>query len=974
MIIDFRLSLPRFLSYIRERQKWQIICAPGPFEYNEEDYCVDHLESLPNVSIENVDSGFTFPSENFPIQWVRFTQPVRIHIVRISDLEANQLNPTTAALTPTVDVSYDIRIEGISGDPEGLELCVQFVNIDFKGFQNVIPQEVRDQIQATLQFLSCTPFDLTPIRALMRLPSDETLQIAHAGVRVDNDGTRYFAIRIQLGSLEGKWWKDFYTAEDVDLLGSDDWCTYLDKSILVSIVKRMWNESLSKAPRFDLSSGVSVTWSKSGTAVKLNVSFSGEVIDACTCAWKEIDVDVDVTGTMQLSVPTADTLRWRVSLDHDADGLEELCCELTAAAFWPAVGAILLKKDQVTWLEYLGGIFLWLAGGAPILFILAIMEASGKKPLDEVQFPPDCHKESDKSFVCEQPFQGKAQVYGTLTLTRVERFAVANAASAFHAGGLRMSGTLVTPQETSVPALKVSASTEPFKWFIPAHECVPTDNIPPTFQARSVITVVNASAFPHGPFYNCNVQVLEGDPFQVYEPWITLNTSGAPLSSAFSIIVHIPLFALSAEYLAKPYPLKLLIQTNAGARIITFPAIKPPTNEQMKTAESQWVMAIQLICDSKTVPYDEYKHHYIPPQPDPAHITLKDPIFHLWQLIYRAVQIGDVLRISDGLGRPLAAIDVNRIGLVQLSITTEGKESARDLILTHKLMRGEKETSDVSRSILDIRQTPALPAALLSLGSSPRQLAAGLIEGVPVLLVNTHDTISAIDVSFPARPRSLLQLRVPGVRGSLIQESAIFIWGDFGLERLEMDSAGVHRRAVIPQPGKASARSVVDVTQRGTSLFILTTEDLTVFDLANGRRETTPVANASNIALSRHWVILGGKDGMSVLARRDLARVSTAPIRIRNVTQVKAKLPLMNTLDDVVYVRTQSGQRMLLDLSRPDEASELAHFEFTPWYEDTVRLGRVLVRPQSGSSSILIYVLDSSDQPSLTHREEAFVK
>jgi hypothetical protein len=219
-----------------------------------------------------------------------------------------------------------------------------------------------------------------------------------------------------------------------------------------------------------------------------------------------------------------------------------------------------------------------------------------------------------------------------------------------------------------------------------------------------------------------------------------------------------------------------------------------------------------------------------------------------------------------------------------------------------------------------------------------------------------------------------LQLRVPGVRGSLIQESAIFIWGDFGLERLEMDSAGVHRRAVIPQPGKASARSVVDVTQRGTSLFILTTEDLTVFDLGNGRCETTPVANASNIALSRHWVILGGKDGMSVLARRDLARVSTAPIRIRNVTQVKAKLPLMNTLDDVVYVRTQSGQRMLLDLSRPDEASELAHFEFTPWYEDTVRLGRVLVRPQSGSSSILIYVLDSSDQPSLTHREEAFVK
>ncbi len=964
MIIDFHLSLPRFLAFIRERQKWiKKICAPGIFTFQGEDYCLDHLEFPDSVTLENVDSGFIFPSETFSIRWVRFTQPVRAHLVRINDLEANQFNATPATLTPEVDVAFDIRIEGIGGNPEGLQLCVEFVKVDYKGLQGIIPKDVQEGIEQALQITSYTPFDLTPIKALMRLPPGETLQIAHAGVRVDDDGTRYFAIRIQLGQLNGKWWQDFYGGQEIDLLGSDDWSTYLDQSILMPVIKRMWSESLSKSSDFDLSSGVSVTWPKSGTAVKVGVSFSGEVVDACTCGWKEIDVDVDVSATMVLTVPTTDNLRWRVTLDYDGDNLEELCCELTAAAFWPVIGAFLLNKEQVAWWQYLVGLGVWIAGGAPLIFIGAIIEASNQTPLDKVQFPPDCHKESDSTFVCEQPFQGKAQEYGTLTLERAERFGVADAASAFHAGGLRLSGTLDTPPETNTPILKVSVAAEPFKWSIPAHECVSTDNVPQYFEARAVITVTNAGPFPRGPFYDCSVEVLD-DPLQIYAPRLDVKTSGTLTASGFTITVVIPLYALDATYLADPYPLKVLIQTNAGARIVTIPAVKPPTSKQKKTAESEWIMAIHLICASKTVPYDEYKHLYKPHQPDPADVLLKDAVLHLWQLVYNAAQVGDMLRITDGSGAGLATVTVKRVGLVQLSAATSGSERSRDLVLMHTLARGGKLiNTHATKSILDLRESIALPVAVLGLDSqSVRMVAGRTAEQISVLLIVGDDIITALDISFATRPRALLQLRIPGLKGALVHEGQIFTWGDYGLERLDQERASVHRRPVLYEPQHSAARAVVDVDQRGTSLFILTEDRLTVLDLANGVQAVVPIANARHIGISRHWVILGEHDRLVLFERENLSLVASTPVHIQDLVQMKPEPPLTNSLEDVIYVRTQAGERMLLDLSRPDEPVELAHFESAPWYEDSVRIGRLLAHKQPGSSRALIYVLEPNQQ------------
>jgi hypothetical protein len=54
-------------------------------------------------------------------------------------------------------------------------------------------------------------------------------------------------------------------------------------------------DGMAKSDKFKLTSGPAGTWLIPIPQPGMTIDFSGEVIDACTCFWGQIDVDVDVT-------------------------------------------------------------------------------------------------------------------------------------------------------------------------------------------------------------------------------------------------------------------------------------------------------------------------------------------------------------------------------------------------------------------------------------------------------------------------------------------------------------------------------------------------------------------------------------------------------------------------------------------------------------------------------------------------------
>ena len=796
MLLEFHVTAAKLRAILLSRLRVQKVCVTDEFTALGEVHFLDHVEFLDTATFERSPATATIHVPNaadaqIASTLVRYVQPVVLYATMFSTLEASNAAPSTPDRAPMINLLFDLTMRVQAGVPR-FRITLDSVKADLL---DALAPGTSDKIESKLDVEFETDMDISAIGALVGTTTSAT----NAGMVVDQAGTRV-TMRVEVNGSGNSVpaWSSFFNGPVPDLLSSNDWSVLIDKDLIVPVVVSRVAGGIQDAPSFSLDSGPSGAWSFA-FGPRVVVSFSGEAIDACTCLWGEIDVDVDVTMTATLSVPQNNTLRMNCTIEHDANDAEVFCCAMTAAQFWPIVGALMLDKGIVDWGQLFGGILL----GPLAVFIGTVVMAANQTP--DFDAPESCTKISDEELQCDQPVNISAGL-GTLTLTGIVGLPQ----------GPLLSGTLFTGTSFGVGVLGTEVS--PFSWGITG-SC--NSGFHPS-QSAGVLLTNNGSA----PIGVCECSVIEdSDPQDVY--LADLSDGGQQPSW---VVGFVTIGAnMTDEFLAAPYPCKLKIKSSGGARIIT---LAPPTSisdEEMQALQMQALLA-KVNCYSAVDPFwgatgkFNPKWHVDPP-PDGF-------VEHLWDVFIGGLQPGERVQAVDALGEARAAVTADRRGVARLTAVVAPATGGAELALV-RVAAGDKgspisafshahvEASAETRRVL-IKEVTLIRRATLPLFGQCSQLSSGRMGGIPSVIAVTENGVRVFDVRTPRVARLAQTVVARGIRGAALWLDRLVVWGEQGIALL----APSESRIGFPAGGHRFERGVQDAASVGNLLRVHTVEEI----------------------------------------------------------------------------------------------------------------------------------------------------
>ena len=591
MIIGVQFLARTLGALFGEGLKRVDLCVTDQFD----GYVVDHIDIDPLTSF---GSGSAFvaqipvngiPTTHLvPTHAVAYSQAVTVHLVTVSDLETNGDQPTPTLALP-LTVTFDLRFD-VSGSGTALTLSYQSVSSlvsdpRIAALDPVLRNHLPPQTEA---------LDLVSLVSALGVTGSPVV----AGAAVSGDGS-LVEFRLELSDVAASGnlvsWEGFFTGgPDPDFTKSHDWAVWVSVDGLESSMKKLFTDGLkANSASFSLVSEVDVAW-QPGEPPSLVVTFNGNAIDACTCFWNKIDVNVDVTITITFSIDSGQ-IRYDIHVDHSSNGLQLFCCEITSALFWPFVGAVMLADKDIDVGEYVGG---WLAGPLGV-FIAAVVAASTQStqiPTSSLQ--GTCTKDDDSHLHCLVPFPSGATPTPPCGPPSIEDRVPSELYGT--PAGVVLPGALVIAGEDPIrPASQatLNCAVNDFVWQFPAPTCSGIDG-ELTMSASVVL-----SGTGDLPILFCSAVAI-GDNAADYQPLITVTYSYCPM--VITVHVDVPV--------GTPLngPCELLVHTTGGARVLTLHPAPAPSPDEV-AAFDKAVLAWRLDhCYTLLDPWYRLFHRFNP--------------------------------------------------------------------------------------------------------------------------------------------------------------------------------------------------------------------------------------------------------------------------------------------------------------------------------------------------------------------------
>lgn len=837
MFVGVQFTAPTLGGLLSEGLKRLDLCVTDQFD----GYLVDH------ITIEQTNTfgtGSSFVAEvpvsgvgtrSVPANAVAYSQDVTVNIVQLSDLVTNDSAPSSTIPVPFT-VTFDLRFD-VSGSSTAFTLTYQSVT------SAVASADQLNQLDAILK-ANLPPqteaLDLVALTSGLGVVGSP----AQAGAGVSKDGS-LVEFRLELTSVAASdnliAWEGFFgSGPDTNFVAShgDDWALWMTVDGLEESLSALFKNGLKGSTSFRLDSDVNVSWKPS--TPELDVTFNGDVINACTCFWSTIDVNVDVTVTIRFSIENG-LVRYDIHTDHSSNQWELFCCELTSALFWPVIGAIMMGGGDIDVGDYLLG---WL-GGPLGVFIAGIVAASTQStPIPSSALPATCTKDDDSDFHCfiALPADGPppSSCDPPRIDSRVPTTIFGSGAGVVLPGILTIAGT-DSIHRASQPTLNCEVTD--FAWSFPAPTCSGVEGSL-TMSAAVVLTGTGEI-----PLRFCSATVI-GDNAAAYQPYLTVGYSYCPM--VVTVRVDVPAGMPDAG------PCEVLVQTTGGARVVTLHPLPQPTPEQLK----QWQNAVEKWrlenCFTRLDPWYRLFHRLNPKWLVDPPVDVGDPEreAHVWQVVMAGAVAGDVIRASTPEGEVLGESQVDAAGTARLAVVTSplgsttagrvvadnpgssggSRKSAAGSELTLERVRSGASASPghaVSIEIM-IKQILVLEQAQLLAGRSPQAVLLISRGGSPALMVTHEGAISTFDLTNAASPRLVAQSMI-GLTGSTrTRGHALFGWDDAGV--LELGAGGVRRIAEI--------EDVADIRGYGSGHLVLRSEDVLVVDAAWQTIEEVGVAES----------------------------------------------------------------------------------------------------------------------------------
>ncbi len=680
MYFELQLSSSVFTRIVRNRLKSVPLCvdrqltdpdgnllvvdqvAIGESTWIQREQTIEMVNGIPTPrDIATQVVWILSPANHYQVTvpFLQVKQEVMIHLVKLTDLEANGQDTTTAFKTLTIYPVFNVSLQAANQTQGGgpLTLSYSLAHVDFGLLGLGLSVTQRAEIQQFIGGIKLPPttVDLGPLTSLL----ERQVAAINAGIACDPSGS-FVSLRVDFDiyaspvSLN----RGFFEAGPVNLLSDKEWAMLIDANVLIHDARSKVKGALEAAPKVKLRSGPVVSWNPGGPALHINAGM--ELMDACPFFVDNINMDVNVDIDAGLSVPTPNTLRRHFHLNGEPSDIgEEIACALTSALLWPFVGPVLLKdEDTGKGLgAYLGG----LAVGPLGIFIgiIAAIETKGLTKDISQQMGSNCKKQDDENYECNDVLNLVLSLSPPYN-SRLELETVTGVSE-----GLVLSGTISNLRDFFMGSLDF-IYVNPFKWQI-AGRC--SGNGQGNFSIANQAEITVSCTPPAGM---CKAYVLS-DPENEFMLTVSGNT-----------VKITPRFKPS--YTANPYPCRVRVITNRGVRTITLMPPVARTNEENEQLETARLRAIAscYYWERMFTPVEKVRWLPDPPPYDRRFIQF-------WQIVVRGLQLEDTLRISVMEGITVMTARPSRSGIAHMTLIFPDNNAPSELSVELR-REGSEET------------------------------------------------------------------------------------------------------------------------------------------------------------------------------------------------------------------------------------------------------------------------------------------
>lgn len=942
MILELQLAAEKLRQVLLAQVRARPSCFPDRFSILGSTFVIDRLEfsdkstirgvtKSTSVRVPGVAPGTPATVATFNGRLVEYVQPMTVFAVDLTTLGTNGQNASANSFAEDT-LRFLLTLQVTAGVPQ---LRFRLDSVDQSVTAPVIMSKASIDVAMDM--------DLSSIQGMLGGGGGPVVA-TNAGMTIDGAGARV-VMRIELNEVADTQaaWRDFFQKPTVDLLGTNDWSLLVDKDLIVPLALAKVAEGLAGATGFALVSGPSASWMSADPAVY--VTLEGDALKACTCFGVGINVRALVVITVGLSVPpsTTDVLRLTTWMGFIPDGAAIFCCTLTQALFWAHLGGAIFGEGEINWLGFILSVFF------PVgVYIGATVVAYNQTP--PITLGGACRKLSDSEFECDQPLQISAGPDFRFTLASI----------AANAGGPLFEGTMRTLAPAAVPLLTVDR-VEPFAWRL-GGSC--HAGFGP--ECRAYIRLRGARTV-------CKAEILD-DPRQCYSAAIEKN----PLDPSW-LMPHITLTPdvdkLHAPMQA-PYPCRVLLWTDGGARLIEIATPQPITAAETAALDTAGQRArIRCLTDSSVFWEGTRRFNrkwLVDPPPETYSVQV-------WEILVTGLTPVEQVVAEDVAGNVVATALPSAVGMVHLSahFVSEAEEEAEDAesaatvsdevalalqqTASYRLMRSsareaspsgsEEQEQDpererdpsrqlVIKQVLLVRESTYLP------GGRVRHLSAARMRNVPVLVTVTATGVRVLEVSDGQRPRVVQTILGRGIRGAAVWNDRLLVWGDDGMAVVPA------RQSQVGLPTPWLRAPVMDATTVGGQLAVLSAEGISLHSADLSCAAHVPAEGGASLLAAGPRLLVG--EGNAVEAF-DLSRPG-APRREAVHALPACSLyaaPPTNDARSVVFSRSGRGGGRLLALD-DGQVRELVRYARDPWFHRTARVGNIVARLDRNAAVVTV--------------------
>ena len=802
-------------------------------------------------------------------------------------LQTDLLDPSTtdtfASIGPTITIFFNVA-------SHAGEICLSYNTLT-----SVIdiPKDALAALDGILQSLNlCTALDLSALPSVLG-----DLTATKAKVAADSDFS-ILSVRLQLGDTAANQgpWASFANSPVESFLAGLDWGILLHSGLVVGAFEQLVADLTLTRDDISVSSGPVGKW-HSGSfeiAADNNKNFDGGVsVSLSGDSWAALcDIGFSAIIKAGLSVPAKNTIKAVIGLDISPN-------------YWDA----------------------FLCFG-PIGDIAAAAKTFKPDPND---IPSACTLKNASLIVCNYPADlapltlGTTVDFGSLVLDQY--FATST--------GPVLGGKLDI-LHVGKPQLH-SHVVNHFSWGI-LGTC---GQFSIGTQAELKLT---GSEMPGGPNVTLckNIQVLN-DPLNIFAPRMVIQPGAdnwLPLDITFNFEpTDLP---LDSPYWQNPYPLVLLVETNAGCRTVSLGEV-PAYTEQEINGLALRMPELEINCDAPQTGLfgnaSQFDPHWLV---DPA----PEGYANLWESLITDASPGDAFTLSDASGviaRSVVGADrrAELTGIFPAGGALRVNRTAASGTTAAKAEAGSAaggKTADASAPRLRERQVELRRRREIDLKHEITFLAADRLDGTPILIAGAGGDLTVFDISSPALPQIIGQ--ATAAHGAVAAGNDLIYWGDHGLSFWSRET----HHATVVSACLRIGNHLAALTDRGVELFDAGLQPVGLLNLPN-RGMLVSVKRRLLVAVS---------DGLAVVDVAHPAKptlVGTAPVEHIGALSAWGAPKAGGT----VTVRNSGGGFVTLDANALPAVKPLATYQRRPWAFGAARLGNWWARMEDEHGRIGIY-------------------